>query len=185
MNMRDSKYSKKVDTQKALEVMSDLKSPSEMIILEVLQDYTTSLLENTDIKVLTNVFKDVIQIIKDSVGNKLKNISKVVYYLEIEQTSIPHMDLVVFRFLIIGNKIEDLEKEIREDVKQFVAKNIGGRVYVEFRKKNVVSDILPELFPVRSVFYTIVSDKSKLRKYYSDDLYRYALNPIRYVNLEK
>jgi hypothetical protein len=183
--MRDSKYSKKVDTQKALEVMSDVQSPSEMIILEVLQDYTNSLLENTDVKVLTNVFKDVIQLIKDSVGNKLKNISKVVYYLEIEQTSIPHMDLVVFRFLIIGNRMEDLEKKIREDVKQFVVKNIGGRVYVEFRKKNVVSDILPELFPVRSVFYTIVSDKSKLRKYYSDDLYRYSMNPIGYVNIEK
>jgi hypothetical protein len=171
--MSEFDFFKKRDLINAKDILIKIGDDScDLIILEISQNYTNSLLKTLNLDTIQSVFNDVIESTMASISAVKNRVKSIIYSLEIERTPIPEIDMVIFRFLFVGKSLNGLECYLRKKISPLVKNEIGGELLVIHKVNQTELDLFIELMPIRNLQYLKPPKSSTLRTYYSNELYR-------------
>jgi len=181
--MNGYKYFLKKDMINAITLSMNFKKKlTDMIVLEVYQNYSNTYIEILNEEEINKIFQSILDKIELSLHKSKLRIKKIIFSLEMEPSSVPDIDTVFFRFLIIGRSLKGLDEILKDKIKPFVTDEIGGNLDTKFKPNQSYTDIITELMPVRLLETPSPPKNPSLKKYYSNDLYKALLDsPKEYV----
>jgi hypothetical protein len=178
--MKEYKYYLKRDVLKSSGIVVELKEKNyDIIVIELFQNYTNAKLKYLTENVINKVFGDVLNIIDGIISSTKNSVKRVSYTLEMEETNIPSIDMVAFRFIIIGESLGGLVNKLQEQIETYIYNEIGGDMELHHNRNQSKVELMTELMPIRSLKSPYPPKEKTLRKYYSDALYRILLEPMK------
>jgi hypothetical protein len=156
----------------------------DLVLIELIQDYSTTKIKKLDRKLISLIFQNTLQVIKTTLKSDFKKVINICCQLELESNyQKGEYHYVSFRFLLLGNDLEELNNKLMNPIKSIIIDKIGGYINIQYRHNQSHPEVLTELLPIDTLTPKPPKTKDeKVRMYYSDDLYEVAKTPLIEIN---
>ena len=163
-------------------VKSIEKFPVELIRIQLSFDYFES-----EMTAITG--QEIVKLTKQIPDLLLKNFQKkndkigLVLFPDFDWDPDQFIHRVGVNYIFVGMNLKESLGDLKETIRNYVTKNIGGDIHVGFRAINTSEDVFIEIFPVQfeailrdvDLFFTI----NQYPKFYSRPLFDFLVSPLK------
>lgn len=104
---------------------------TDILAIDIFQDYNTSNLYVLNTQVINQVVMLFLEMIHKTHPDEYDKFKSIYYLTEIRKQFNSDLDLVYFRFVFVGDRLNGINKRIEKDVINFVEQTTGGSVIID------------------------------------------------------